>query len=418
MLRFIHAADPHLDSPLRGLEIHDGAPVEVLRGATRRAFENLVRLAIGERIDFLVIAGDLYDGDWKDYSTGLFFRGQMVRLRDARIPVYLIAGNHDAASIISKKLPLPENVHVFSTRSAESKEVAGQPVVIHGRGFPHRAVPENFARDYPPAVSGKFNLGLLHTSLTGRPGHDTYAPCSEQDLRDKGYGYWALGHIHQPEVISKDPWIVFAGNCQGRHVRETGPRGCRLVTVNDSLAVESAEWRDLDVVRWNELKVDLTGIDEEAGALTRASDEMGNAVAAADGRLVAARIVLTGTTSLHGSLYRDDQRWHAEILARAQDHGGDALWIERIKIATTPVYDVAQLAQRDALTKIVVENLDQAHANLEGLPAEIGEMLAVLPPEVRHEVEVECSGEQRSAVLDDVRAIILDALGTKGGEPS
>jgi len=320
-----------LDSPLRGLEVHDGAPVEVLRGATRRAFENLVQLAIGERIHFLVIAGDLYDGDWKDYSTGLFFRGQMIRLRDARIPVYLIAGNHDAASIISKKLTLPENVHVFSTRSAESKEVADHPVVIHGRGFPHRAVPENFARDYPSAFSGKFNLGLLHTSLTGRPGHDTYAPCSEQDLRDKGYGYWALGHIHQPEVISKDPWIVFAGNCQGRHARETGLRGCRLVTVNDSLAVESAEWRDLDVVRWNELRVDLTGIDEEAGALTRTSDAMGNAVAAADGRLVAARIVLTGTTSLHGSLHRDDQRWHAEILARAQDHGAEALWIERKK---------------------------------------------------------------------------------------
>lgn len=418
MFRFIHAADPHLDSPLQGLEIHEGAPVELLRGATRRAFENLVQLAIGERIDLLVIAGDLYDGDWKDYSTGLFFRGQMVRLRDASIPVYLIAGNHDAASIISKKLTLPENVHVFSTRSPETKEVAGHPVVIHGRGFPHRAVPENLACDYPPAVSGKFNLGLLHTSLNGRPGHDTYAPCSEQDLRQRGYGYWALGHIHQPEVINKDPWIVFAGNCQGRHARETGPRGCRLVTVNDSLAVESAEWHDLDVVRWNELKVDLTGIDEEAGALTRARDAMGKAVAAADGRLVAARIVLSGTTSLHGSLHRDGQRWHAEFLARAQDHGPEALWIERIKIATTPVYDVAQLAQRDALTKIVVENLDQARVNLEVLPAEIVDMLAVVPPEVRDEVEFEWSGDQRSAVLDDVRAIILDALGTKGGEPS
>jgi DNA repair exonuclease SbcCD nuclease subunit len=418
MIRFLHAADPHLDSPLQGLEIHDGAPVEVLRGATRRAFENLVQLAIEERVDFLVIASDVYDGDWKDYSTGLFFRGQMVRLRDAGIPVYLIAGNHDAASIISKKLTLPENVYVFSTRSAESKEVASHTVVIHGRGFPHRAVPENFARDYPPAISGKFNIGLLHTSLTGRPGHDTYAPCSELDLRDKGYGYWALGHIHQPEVISKDPWIVFAGNCQGRHAREIGPRGCRLVTVTDSLAVESAEWRDLDVVRWNELKVDLTGIDDEARALTRASDMMGTAVAAADGRLVAARVVFTGTTSLHGSLHRDDQRWHAEILARAQDHGEEALWIERIKVATTPVYDVAQLTQRDALTRIVVENLDQARTDLEVLPAEIGEMLAVLPPEVRHEIEVERSGDQRSAVLDEVCAIILDALGTKGGERS
>ena len=101
MIRFIHAADAHIDSPLKGLEAHDGAPVDVLRGATRRAFKNLIQLAIDENIDFLVIAGDLYDGDWKDYSAGLFFRGQMARLRDKGIPVYLIAGNHDAASVIS-----------------------------------------------------------------------------------------------------------------------------------------------------------------------------------------------------------------------------------------------------------------------------------------------------------------------------
>ena len=416
MFRFIHAADPHLDSPLQGLESHDGAPVGLLRGATRRALENLVQLAIDEAVDFLVIAGDVYDGDWKDYSTGLFFRGQMVRLFDKRIPVYLIAGNPDAASVISKKLTLPENVHVFSTRSAETKEVAGHPVAIHGQGFPNRAVPENVVIKYPPAVAGKFNLGVLHTSLTGKPGHDTYAPCSESDLRAKGYGYWALGHIHQPEVISQDPWIVFAGNCQGRHIKETGPRGCRLVTVSDSLQVASAEWRTLDVLRWQELNVDLSGLETEADALRRVSEAMSNAVAAAEGRLVAARMVITGTTALHGSLHRDGQHWRAQFLASAQDQGAESLWVERIKIATAPVYDVAQLAERDALTKIVVENLAEAQEKLPALPTEIEEMLGVLPPEIRSEVEAEWSGDQRTAVLHDVRAIILDALGTKGGQ--
>lgn len=416
MFRFIHAADVHLDSPLQGLEVHEGAPVELLRGATRRALENLVQLAIEESVDFLVIAGDVYDGDWKDYSTGLFFRNQMVRLSAEGIPVYLIAGNHDAASVISKKLTLPENVHVFSTRAAETKEVANHPVVIHGRGFPNRAVPENLVKDYPLAVSGKFNLGILHTSLTGKPGHDTYAPCSEADLRDKGYGYWALGHIHQPEIISQDPWIVFAGNCQGRHARETGARGCRLVTVNDSIQVENVEWHPLDVVRWQELNVDLTGIETESEALRRVNEVMGSAVTTAEGRLVAARIIITGTTSLHGSLHRDTQHWRAQLLAGAQDHGAEAIWIERIKITTAPVYNVAELAERDALTKIVVENLDEAHEKLSALPPEVEEMLGVLPPEVRSEVATEWGENQRSAVLNDVRAIILDALGTKGGQ--
>jgi len=287
--------------------------------------------------------------------------------------------------------------------------------VIHGRGFPNRAVPENLAKEYPPAAIDKFNLGLLHTSLTGKPGHDTYAPCSEADLREKGYGYWALGHIHQPEVISQDPWIVFAGNCQGRHIKETGPRGCRVVTVNDSLQVESAEWRTLDVLRWQELTVDLSGCDEEKEALRRASAAMTTAVAEAVGRLVAARLVLSGATLLHGSLHRDQHRWRAELLARAQDQGAEAIWIERIKIATTPVYDVAQLAERDALTKTVVESLDHAHETMPTLPAEMMDMLEVLPPEVRQEIEAEWGEDQRRAVLNDVRAIILDALGTQGG---
>lgn len=416
MIRFIHAADPHLDSPLQGLEAHEGAPVEVLRGATRRAFENLVNLAIEESVDFVVIAGDLYDGDWKDYSTGLFFRAQMVRLQSKGTPVYLIAGNHDAASVITKKLSLPENVHVFSTRTTESLEVAGHPVTIHGRGFPNRAVPENLAIEYPMAVPGRFNLGLLHTSLTGRPGHDTYAPCSVAELREKGYGYWALGHIHQPEVINKDPWIVFAGNCQGRHIKETGQRGCRLVAVSDSLQVEGVEWRSLDVVRWEELNVDLSGVETETDATRLVGDAMGKAVTAAEGRLVAVRIVLSGTTQLHGSLHRNDEHWNAQFQASAQDLGAEAIWIERIKVSTSPVYNIAQLAERDALTKIVVSNLNETDHQPILLPPEIQEMLSILPLEVRSEVEEELNGQQRATVLSDVRAIILDALATNGGQ--
>ncbi len=415
MFRFIHAADPHLDSPLEGLEAHEGAPVNVLRGATRRAFENLVNLAIDEPVDFVVIAGDLYDGDWRDYSTGLFFRRQMVRLEANGIPVYLIAGNHDAASVISKKLSLPDNVHVFSTRTAETFDVPGLPVVIHGRGFPNRAVPENLVQEYPPAMSEKFNIGLLHTSLSGRPGHDTYAPCSEQDLRGKGYGYWALGHIHQPEVISEDPWIVFAGNCQGRHARETGPRGCRLVTVNDSLEVASVDWQSLDVVRWQVVKVDLNGVEKESESLHRIRDELADTVEKSEGRLVAARIMLTGASPLHGCLHRDTERWRAEIQTIAQDLGEDAVWIEQIRVATSPVYDLGQLAERDGLTKIVLETLENATHDLTNLPDDIVEMLDVLPAEVRGEVEEEWAIGQRALLMQDVRSIILESLRTTGG---
>jgi hypothetical protein len=143
---------------------------------------------------------------------------------------------------------------------------------------------------------------------------------------------------------------------------------------------------------------------------------MGKAVTAAEGRLVAARIILSGTTQLHGSLHRNDEHWSAQFLASAQDHGADAIWIERIKVSTSPVYDLAELAERDALTKIVVTNLTATHDQPILLPSEIEEMLSVLPLEIRTQVEDELNGEQRATVLSDVRAIILDALATNGGQ--
>lgn len=415
MIRFIHASDIHLDSPLKGLQSHEGAPVDTLRSATRRAFENLVQLAINEQVDFILIAGDLYDGDWKDYSTGLFFRGQMVRLKDKGIDVYIVAGNHDAASVISKKLTLPKNVHIFSTRTVESLEPAALPVVIHGRGFPNRAVPENLAKDYPLAFADKFNIGILHTSLTGRTGHDTYSPCSDRDLREKGYGYWALGHVHQPEIISREPWIVFSGNCQGRDIRESGEHGCFIVSVNDSLEVESVDWYNLDVVRWQTLEIDLLAVKDESEALRRVSQSIISAVNSSGNRLVAARVIFTGATNLHGSLHRETSRWRAEILGIAQDHGEDAVWIEQIKVLTTPIYDLEQLAQRDTLTKIILETIDNANIQPENLPHEIKDMLGILPNEIQREIEYDLTKEDNSSLLlKDVRAIILDALGTKG----
>ena len=290
MFRFLHAADTHIDSPLDGLEAYDGAPLEALRGATRAAFENLVLLALDEKVDFLLLAGDIYDGDWKDFSTGLYFSRQMARLRAAGIPVYLVAGNHDAASVLTRRLSLPDNVHVFSTRTAESRDVPGLPVAIHGRGFPQRAVPENLVPDYPAALPGRFNIGLLHTSLTGAPGHDDYAPCSLADLAGKGYQYWALGHVHLPQVVSRAPWVVYPGNTQGRHIRETGPRGCRLVTVGDDLEVLEAEFRALDVARWARLELDISAEPSLADVHARLGAALADAAAAAEGRLLAARV--------------------------------------------------------------------------------------------------------------------------------
>jgi DNA repair exonuclease SbcCD nuclease subunit len=228
-MKFVHAADLHLDSPMRGLDRYEGAPHAAMRGATRRALENLVDLCRGESAAFLLIAGDLYDGTWKDYSTGLFFAQQMARLRDAKIPVFVVRGNHDAMSQITKSLRLPDNVRELAAAGPETIEVAGagEPVAIHGQSFAHRAVTEDLAAAYPAAVPGALNIGLLHTSLDGREGHAAYAPTKLATLVQKGYDYWALGHVHAREIVSRDPWVLFPATCRGGTRARPARRGRR-----------------------------------------------------------------------------------------------------------------------------------------------------------------------------------------------
>src|SRR5262245_22532176 len=205
-MKFVHAADLHLDSPLRGLVRYDGAPVERMRAATRHALVNLVDLCLAEDAAFLLLAGDLFDGDWRDYGTGLFFLSEMARLRPAGIHVYLVRGNHDAASHVTRYLKLPEHVHELSWRRPETLVLEDRGVAIHGQSFATRAVTEDLATHYPDAIRDLLNVGLLHTCADGREGHERYAPCSVETLRNKGYDYWALGHVHAREVLARDPW--------------------------------------------------------------------------------------------------------------------------------------------------------------------------------------------------------------------
>ena len=287
---FLHAADLHVDSPLRGLDAYPGAPVDSLRGATRQALVRLVHLAIERRVDFVLLAGDIYDGNWADFRTGLFFREQMLRLRRVGILVFVVKGNHDAESQITRQLPEVDGVHVFSAAGSETVELAGLGVAVHGRSFPQRAVPEDLVPLYPAPVAGRFNIGVLHTSLTGREGHDPYAPTTVEALVDKGYDYFALGHVHAREVVREaNPRIVFPGNLQGRHAQETGPKGCELVKVEGG-RIAATEFVALDVVRWSRLRVDASGLDGVDALARRFVALAGEQVADARDRLHALRV--------------------------------------------------------------------------------------------------------------------------------
>lgn len=410
----------HLDSPLRGLERYEGAPVEEIRGATRQAFDNMVELAIEEEVSFVLIAGDLYDGDWKDYNTGLYFVDRMRKLELAGIDVFIVAGNHDAASQITKQLRLPDNVTLFSTNKPQTIVLDQLRVAVHGQGFAKREVTDDLSLAYPQASSNLFNIGILHTCLDGKPGHEPYAPCSLDGLRSKGYDYWALGHVHNREVISQDPWIVFPGNIQGRHVRETGPKGCTLVTVLDG-EVEEVEHRDLDVMRWARCSVDVEDIQttEEIYALVESS--LQQLLDDADSRPVASRLVLKGGSPIHSILHSERERWTQEYRSLASGLGGAGMWLEKVVLETSQAVDVEELLERDdALGGLLraIDSLETDSTNLEALAEEVAGLRQKLPPEL-------LGGEERydptdpqylASVMGDIKDLLMHRLVTAGGE--
>jgi DNA repair exonuclease SbcCD nuclease subunit len=372
---FLHAADIHLDSPLAGLSRYDGVPADDIRRAPRAAFDRLIEAAIDRRVDFVIIAGDLYDGDWKDMRTGLYFAAAMGKLGRAGIPVYLLAGNHDAASIITKELPPIPNVHRFSTREPEQHRIERLNVVIHGRSFATRQTVDNLAAGYPAAVSGAFNIGVLHTSLAGYAAHETYAPCTVQELAAKGYDYWALGHVHEYQIVAAQPYIVFPGNIQGRHIRESGPRGAVLVHVEDG-EVAALERLELDAVRWVAIDVDAAGAEDMQALYDRARDALRRAWDALPrDRAMVVRLTFSGATTLHGALQDSSVRLRDDLRAIAADISAE-LWIEKIRVTTSaPVQSTG--AARDGRIGSLIAEPDPALGVL--LREDLAKFLAALP---------------------------------------
>jgi DNA repair protein SbcD/Mre11 len=414
MFQFIHAADIHLDSPLCGLERYEGAPVEEIRLATRRALENLVLLAVESKVAFVLIAGDLFDGDWKDYNTGLFLARQMSMLKEANIPVYIIKGNHDAASRMTRALKMPENVHIFSHSKPETFHLDSCAASIHGQSFGSAAVERNLAEGYPRAEGGRFNLGLLHTCATGREGHERYAPCSMNDLINRGYDYWALGHVHKREELNSSPPVHFPGNIQGRHIRETGEKGCLLVTVDDRNQA-SATFEPLGVLRWEHCRVALDSSGSGDDVLAAVSKELRDLFKKCNSSPLAVRIELAGACRADSLLRARPEHWINQIRMIATDSASGELWVEKIKINTRTAgreSDVRASAGPVAELEALIAEYRNDPEQLKLLREELSDLDRKLSVEVKDLIGWNDEAFLSDALLD-VQNILLSRLAHK-----
>jgi DNA repair exonuclease SbcCD nuclease subunit len=344
---FVHCADLHLDSPFEGLQAVEPQIAAVLRGATFKAFDNVIDLALQERVDFLIVAGDVYDGADRSLRAQLKFRESLQRAFAAGIKCFVGHGNHDPLSGWEANLKMPEAVHRFGGQEVErlvAVERDGLPLAyISGLSYPIREVRENLVPKFRRRESRPFAIGVLHCNVGGNPSHDNYAPCTVADLTAAGMDYWALGHVHAAQILKeREPCIVYPGNTQGRNIREMGAKGCYLVRVDENGHV-TPKFVSTDVVRWFRGNIDindLTTWDDLLDHLYRAREEVR---AAAEGRAAILRLQISGRSDLHADMRRaDPERDLVLPLREGETERPDFVWVESLQNRTRPPLDISQ----------------------------------------------------------------------------
>lgn len=339
MFRFIHTADLHLDSPLKALRRWNADIADAVGVATRAAFERIVTKAIDEKVDALLVAGDLYDGTTREMSTGLYLADCVRRLSAAGVHTIVLYGNHDAESVVTPPFPDTEMFTLFKPKPGTVR-FDNHQVAVHGASFKDSKVPDDMTLAYPDPVAGWVNIGMLHTSLGGYAAHDAYAPTTPARLTDKGYDYWALGHVHKSDVVqeggSGKPWIVYSGIPQGRDMGETGPGRAVIGSVQDGRV--SIDWFDTAPVIFERVPVDLTDIETIDDIRGRAARIAQEAVEASDDLIHGdARAILRLELRVPGSLVTSLRRSRDEILDLVQTNisaRSDRVSLEKIGVVS------------------------------------------------------------------------------------
>ncbi len=376
--RFIHCADLHLASPFRGFASAPESISDALLDSTYSALSALTDLAIAEQVDFIVIAGDLFDDADRSLRAQLALWQEWKKLEERNIAVYIIHGNHDyirGGRVSSAQLA---NVHIFDAQNPACTAFCnehGTIAHICGVSYGQRHVTENLALSYKGCGEPVFHIGLLHANVDGDASHDPYAPCSLQELTGNNkMQYWALGHIHSRRVLHEYPHVVYSGNTQGRNPRETGAKGCYLVDVSAEGSVD-LQFRELGRIRWMEAAIATENCVTIEQLLDRLEEETEQQLLQAAGCCVMLRIVLRGRTSLYERLL--DREALAIILEQLQQKATNTrenwIYVYDIQMNAAPMMDSSELLRQDSLTGELERMAQQLLADDQLLEKFVGE---------------------------------------------
>jgi DNA repair exonuclease SbcCD nuclease subunit len=413
VVRFVHASGLHLDATFGGVDAADDKVAAALERSTLDALDRVVQLCIDREVDFLVLAGDLYNSADHSLRAELAFQRAMRRLADAGIAAFVVRGNHDPADGWSAGLELPDSVVVFGANRVERREVVrdGEVVcAVYGRSFATRQVTENLALGFARQDGDSCAVGVLHANVGQREGWDNYAPCTIDDLRAAGMDYWALGHIHVSGRVSDEPPAVYSGSTQGLDPTEVGPRGCYVVHVDEDGTVE--EFVETSSVRWRTVEVDasaLNGIDELRSALEESCAEIRETSA---GRPTIVRLGLTGRSAVHADLNRPGVISDlAADLRQEQLELDPWIWVDRIRDRTRPALDLDEILAEEGLRGDLARLARDIAADPVEAERVVEEVLAPVQFALAAQPDLEANGEEMVARALD---LCLDLLSGDG----
>lgn len=378
MIKILHTADLHLDSPLKSLALKDERLREQVQIATRTTLNRMVQYCIDENVSALIIAGDLFDGKERSAKTAAFLISALERLREAEVPVFYVKGNHDAENPVAGAFELPGNVHVFDGRGGKV-QLAKEDIWIHGVSFRDKHAPEGLLPKYGPPVAGAVNIGLMHTSLSGASGHDPYAPCTVRQLTGHGFDYWALGHVHKREVYSSEPWIVMPGIPQGRDIGEFGPKSATLLKIEGS----SIEIEEVPVapVEFRVSRCDVSGVADDEDLRKCIHTHLRGEAAATNSDAAILRLSLVGQTERAWQIRRDTDVWEETIRDLAEETG--CLWVEKVELDVVVNSEDPGVANAVSELKSIMSELRGEEGFQISAKQELDHLVSQLPPDRR-----------------------------------